>query len=159
MDVTFQTLIDKLKQDIICIESQSIRVQVSEFIDVFYEMMMKAQVDHPLPEMLVIREPDEFYLEWMFDNCRLGFDFLEDSDYSGWFILIRREEDMYRSRSKFNRDYHKAVDFVIAMIVGLRYDCNRLFVKYNQLVLTILELEIVLGERTWDRYVFDQIRP
>ena len=31
--------------------------------------------------------------------------------------------------------------------------------KYDHPMLTIPELEIVLGERTWDGYVFDQIRP
>lgn len=91
-------------------------MQVSEFYDILSDGLKRADIDFPLPEMLSIIGPDEFYLEWIFDDRRFGFVFLEDGSKSGCFILIRRDDDVYRTRFKFNRDYHKAVDCVISTI-------------------------------------------
>ena len=94
-------------------------MQVLAFCDVLFEKLMESGTDYPLPRMLAIVESDEFYREWMFDDCWFGFDLFEDGDRSGWFVLIRKGNDVHRSRSRFDREYHESVDSVIAIVMGV----------------------------------------
>lgn len=113
-----QKVIRKLGSEISHIESQSIMMQVLAFCDTLSKALIKAEISYSLPEMLTIAETDEFYLEWIFDYYRFGFDFLEDGSNSGWFVLIKKGDDTYRFRSRFDWDYRKAVDCAITTIKG-----------------------------------------
>lgn len=69
-------------------------------------------------EVLLHQEDDEFYLEWIFDNFRFGFDFFEDESQSGWFIVMGGGDEMFRSGSTFDGDYSRAVRYALDVIAG-----------------------------------------
>ena len=112
----YKEAIHSLRTKISKIESDSIISQASLFCDTLSDGLTRFDINHKLPEMIAINEPDEFYLEWIFDYYRFGFVFLEDASESGWFVLIKQENDTYRHNTKFHGDYRKAVDCALLTI-------------------------------------------
>ena len=111
-----QKAIRKLRFDMTGIETDSIRRQVESFCSCLSTGIVKYAIDGTLPEFYTIIEDDEFYIEWIFDYFRFGFAFCDDSQQSGWFILMEQDDGMFRFNTRFNGDYRDAVDYALSVI-------------------------------------------
>lgn len=109
----------KLLSDISEIHSVSLKHQA----EAFYAYLSAGIHEHgllsALPVFYTVMEDDEFYLEWIFDRCRFGFDFYENERDSGWFMVMEQIDGTSRFHSRFNGDYHKAVEYALFVIESL----------------------------------------
>lgn len=111
-----QDAIRNLRFRMVKISTDSIRRQVESFCSCLSAGIIRYGIDDTLPEFYIISEEDEFYLEWIFDYFRFGFDFCDDPQLSGWFILMKQNDGIFRFNSEFKGDYRKAVDYALSVI-------------------------------------------
>lgn len=111
-------IIENLRSDLLQADNDPIKNQVEGFCHTLLSESHHVMAEMPLLEFCPIREDDEFYLEWIFDNFRFGFDFFEDESQSGWFIVMGGGDEMFRSGSTFDGDYGGAVRYVLDVIAG-----------------------------------------
>lgn len=111
-------IIGNLRSDLLQVDNDPIRHQVEGFCHTLSSESHHVMAEMPLPEFCSIREDDEFYLEWIFDDFRFGFDFFEDESQSGWFIVMGGGDEMFRSGSTFDGDYSGAVRYALDVITG-----------------------------------------
>lgn len=111
-----QNVLKQLKTDMASIKEDRLKRQVEAFCSCLASGLMNSKIEGTLPEFYLITEDDEFYLEWIFDYYRFGFDFFNDEKESAWFVLMKQDEGMFRFNSKFNNDYRKAIDYALAVI-------------------------------------------
>ena len=111
-----QNVLKQLKAGTANIKDDVLKRQVEAFCSCLASGLVNSKIEITLPEFYLIEEADEFYLEWIFDYYRFGFDFFNNKEESGWFVLMKQDEGMFRFNSKFNDDYRKAVDYALAVI-------------------------------------------
>ncbi len=115
-------MMDALRQEIKSIESPVIRNQVESLCSQISVGLIRLDVQDTLPEFHIVKEDDEFYMEWIFDFYRFGFDFYEDESRSGWFVTIRQDGAPYRNHGKFNNDYRSVVEFALRIVSAANYE-------------------------------------
>lgn len=113
-----QKVIKKLHADIERAPTESIRWQVETFCSCLSAGLSRYGIDFTLPEFFLVVEEDEFYLEWIFDYYRFGFDFFDKEEHSGWFAIVDRGDDMFRFNARFDGDYRKAIEYALSFISG-----------------------------------------
>lgn len=111
-----QDVISKLMSGMMDIGSSSIRIQVESFCSCLSEAIVGHHIVRRLPEFYMIHDDDEFYLEWIFDRFRFGFDFDEDPRLSGWFVLMKCGNGMFSFNAGFGGNHVDAVDCVLRII-------------------------------------------
>ncbi|MDO5861918.1 MAG: hypothetical protein Q4Q58_03900 [Thermoplasmata archaeon] len=112
-----QDVIKSLHRDMLAAKTESLRRQVEAFCSCLSSGMLKYRIDWALPQFMLDIDDEEFYIEWIFDYYRFGFDFYDDDSRSGWFALVEQQgDDFFRFHSKFNNDYRKAVDYALTII-------------------------------------------
>lgn len=108
----------KLLSDMKYAATDSIRIQVDGFVSCLFNRLSVFDdgINQPLPEFYVMHDEEEFYMEWIFDYFRFGFDFFDSEEDSGWFIVMRDDAGTSTFRSKFHGDYLKPVDYALSVI-------------------------------------------
>lgn len=108
----------KLLSDMRHAATDSIRMQVGGFVSCLFSRLsvFDNRINQPLPELYVMHDEEEFYMEWIFDYFRFGFDFFDSEEDSGWFIVMRDDAGTSTFRSKFDGDYLKPVDYALSVI-------------------------------------------
>lgn len=115
-------MMDALRQEIRLIESPAIKNQVESLCSQISAGLIRFDIQDTLPKFHIVKEDDEFYMEWIFDFYRFGFDFYEDESRSGWFVTIKQDGTPYRNHAKFNNDYRSVVEFALRIISAANYE-------------------------------------
>lgn len=115
-------MMDALRQEMSSIMSPAIRNQVGSLCSQISAGLIRFDIQDTLPDFHIEKDDDEFYMEWIFDFYRFGFDFYEDESRSGWFVTIRQNGAPYRNHSKFNNDYRSVVEFALRIISAAGYE-------------------------------------
>ncbi|MDO5862164.1 MAG: hypothetical protein Q4Q58_05175 [Thermoplasmata archaeon] len=116
MPTAVRELLGELQKAIDETSVDTLRTQVESFYSCLSSGLAGFDLGAGLPRFYITQDDEEFYLEWIFDFCRFGFDFYTEPSDSGWFALIRTDGDFHRHNSKFNGDYREAVDYALAVI-------------------------------------------
>ncbi len=111
-----QDVIKKLYSDMSEIQNDSLRQQVESFCSCLSAGLARFGIESTLPVFYTVYEDDEFYLEWIFDYYRFGFDFYEEDNNSAWFVVMKQADDVFRFNAKFDGDYRKAVYYALSVI-------------------------------------------
>lgn len=111
-----QEVIKKLHSGMLGIQTESLRCQVEAFCSCLSSALVKYGIESPLPVFFQTSEDDEFYLEWIFDYYRFGFDFYDDERDSAWFVVMKQRDGTFRFHSHFDGDYRKAIDYALTVI-------------------------------------------
>lgn len=111
-----QEVIKKLHSDMPKIHTDSLRRQVEAFCSCLSSALANYRIESPLPVFFQSSEDDEFYLEWIFDYYRFGFDFYDDERDSAWFVVMKQANGTFRFNSHFDGDYRKAIDYALSVI-------------------------------------------
>lgn len=111
-----QNVLKQLKANMSSIKEDALKRQIGAFCSCLASGLVSRKIGIALPEFYLITEDGEFYVEWVFDYYRFGFDFFDDEKESAWFVLMEQDDGMFRFNSKFNGDYRKAVDYALTVI-------------------------------------------
>ncbi len=112
-------MLDALRQEIQTVTSPSLRNQAESFCSQLSLGIVNFNIQDSLPEFCISKDEDEFYLEWIFDYYRFGFDFYTEELHSGWFVTIKQEGKPYRYHAEFNNNYSSVIKFALSVIGGI----------------------------------------
>lgn len=101
------------------VEEPSLRLQLSTFCNCLTDCLQKNNYYDKLPDFLPQIEQKEVFVEWIFNQFRLGFLFCKNPDESGWNVIINTPDGVRSSSVKFNGDIPSSVTEITEFIKRL----------------------------------------